>query len=94
MSITNEEIKHIAELARLELSQDEIEEFTHQFGNILLYMESLNQVDTENVLPMTHPIKMTNAFREDEVLSSIPIELALSNAPEKDEQAFIVPKVV
>ncbi|KPA12751.1 Glu-tRNAGln amidotransferase, C subunit [Candidatus Magnetomorum sp. HK-1] len=94
MAITNVEIQHIAELAKLELEPDEIEEFTNQFGNILSYIERLNQVDTDNILPMTHPIKMVNAFREDEVFSSIPTELALSNAPEKDEHSFIVPKVV
>jgi aspartyl-tRNA(Asn)/glutamyl-tRNA(Gln) amidotransferase subunit C len=94
MSITNKDIQHIAELARLNLATQEIETFTHQFGNILNYMERLNKIVTDNVLPMNHPSQMINAFRDDRVGPSISTEKALSNAPEKDENAFIVPKVV
>jgi aspartyl-tRNA(Asn)/glutamyl-tRNA(Gln) amidotransferase subunit C len=94
MGITKEDILHIAELARLELKPGEIEMFTTQFGNILSYMERLDQVPTDDILPMSHPIEMVNAFRKDEMVSSISAETALSNAPEKDENAFIVPKIV
>jgi len=94
MPITNKDIQHIAELARLHLATEEIETFTHQFGDILSYMERLNQVRTDNVSPMSHPSQMINAFRDDIVMQSISTENALSNAPENDENAFIVPKVV
>ncbi|MBF0450694.1 MAG: Asp-tRNA(Asn)/Glu-tRNA(Gln) amidotransferase subunit GatC [Candidatus Magnetomorum sp.] len=94
MPITKEDIQHIAKLARLELEPQEIDDFTCQFGNILSYIERLDQVNTDNILPMSHPIHMVNAFREDSILPSIPTEVALSNAPEKDEHAFIVPKIV
>jgi len=94
MAITNKDIQHIAELARLNLATEEIEKFTNQFDNILNYMDRLNQVDTNHVSPMSHPSEMINAFRDDIVVPSIPTETALSNAPERDENAFIVPKVV
>jgi aspartyl-tRNA(Asn)/glutamyl-tRNA(Gln) amidotransferase subunit C len=94
MQITKKDIQHIAELARLNLATEEIEAFTHQFGNILSYMEILNKVDTDNVSPMSHPSQTINAFRDDIVMPSISTEKALSNAPERDENAFIVPKVV
>jgi aspartyl-tRNA(Asn)/glutamyl-tRNA(Gln) amidotransferase subunit C len=94
MPITNKDIQHIAELARLNLETEEIETFTHQFGNILSYMERLNKVETDNVSPMSHPSQMINAFRDDKVVQSISTQKALSNAPERDENAFIVPKIV
>jgi aspartyl-tRNA(Asn)/glutamyl-tRNA(Gln) amidotransferase subunit C len=94
MPITKKDIQHIAELARLNLANEEIEAFTHQFGNILSYMERLNHVDTDNVSPMSHPSQMINAFRDDIVMPSISNENALANAPESDENAFIVPKIV
>jgi len=94
MPITKKDIRHIAELARLKLADEEIDTFTNQFGNILSYIERLNRVDTENIAPMSHPSQMINAFRDDIVVPSIPTERALSNAPERDENAFIVPKVV
>ncbi|ETR73764.1 MAG: Aspartyl/glutamyl-tRNA(Asn/Gln) amidotransferase subunit C [Candidatus Magnetoglobus multicellularis str. Araruama] len=94
MAITKKDILHIAELARLNLATDEIETFTNQFGDILSYMERLNQVNTDEVPPLSHPGQMINAFREDLVMQSIPTQLALSNAPNCDESAFIVPKVV
>jgi len=94
MPITNQDIQHIAQLARLHLETKEIETFTHQFGNILSYMERLNKVETESVAPMSHPSQMINAFRDDNVVPSISTEKALSNAPERNENAFIVPKIV
>jgi aspartyl-tRNA(Asn)/glutamyl-tRNA(Gln) amidotransferase subunit C len=94
MQITSKDIQHIAELSRLNLANEEIETFTHQFGDILSYMEILNKVDTDNVSPMSHPSQMINAFRDDNVVSSVSTETALSNAPERDESTFIVPKIV
>jgi len=94
MPITNKDIEHIAELSRLNLANEEIETFTNQFGDILSYMEILNKVDTHNVSPMSHPSQMVNAFRDDIVVPSVSTETALTNAPERDENTFIVPKVV
>jgi len=94
MSIKTSDIQHIADLARLKIEPNEIETFTSQFSEILAYMETLSEVDTENIPPMSHPGKMVNAFREDKELESIPLDEALSNAPACDEYSFIVPKVV
>ena len=67
MKITKEEVEHVAHLARLELDDTAIERFADQIGNILAYVDKLKQVDTEGIVPTSHAITLTNAFREDEV---------------------------
>ena len=94
MSVTLKDVKHIAELARLEFSGEELESFTHQLNQILEYVEKLNELDTENVEPLSHPVEGINAFREDELKPSINREEALKNAPDRDEEFFRVPKVI
>jgi aspartyl-tRNA(Asn)/glutamyl-tRNA(Gln) amidotransferase subunit C len=94
MSITRKDVEHIAELARLTFNEDELENFTHQLNQILDYMEKLNELDTENVEPLSHPVEGSNVFREDELKPSILTYEALKNAPNKDEQFFKVPKVI
>ncbi len=94
MKITREDIVHVADLARLDLNEDAIKKFSDQIGMILEYVEKLNQVNTEGVSPTTHAILLTNAFREDEEHQHIDIEDALTNAPEKEDGQFIVPKIV
>lgn len=94
MAVSKKEVEHIAELARLELSEQEIESYTTQLNKILEYMDKLRELDTENVIPLSHPIEGTNVFREDEVKPSIDREEALKNAPSKDEEFFKVPKVI
>lgn len=87
-------MRHVAHLARLELSENDEIRMTEQMNNILDYMDTLNQVDTSNVPPTTHAIQNKNVFRPDEVLNSLPREAALSNAPETDSASFLVPKVI
>lgn len=94
MPVTLKDAKHIAELARLEFSGEELESFTHQLNQILEYVEKLNELDTENVEPLSHPVEGNNAFREDELKPSINREEALKNAPDRDEEFFRVPKVI
>ena len=94
MPVTLKDVKHIAELARLEFSGEELESFTHQLNQILEYVEKLNELDTENVEPLSHPVEGNNAFREDELKPSINREEALKNAPDRDEEFFRVPKVI
>jgi len=94
VSVTLKDVKHIAELARLEFSGEELESFTHQLNQILEYVEKLNELDTENVEPLSHPVEGNNAFREDELKPSINREEALKNAPDRDEEFFRVPKVI
>lgn len=94
MAVTKKEVEKIAELARLKFSEDELENFTPQMNEILSYMDKLNELDTENVKPLSHPVEQSNVFREDAMKTSIPIDEALKNAPSKDENHFKVPKVI
>jgi aspartyl-tRNA(Asn)/glutamyl-tRNA(Gln) amidotransferase subunit C len=94
MPVTKKDVEKIAELARLKFTDEELENFTPQMNEILSYMDKLNELGTENVKPLSHPVEQTNVFREDELKSSISTEDALKNAPDKNEQHFKVPKVI
>lgn len=94
MSVTIQEVEHIARLAKLEFSDEEKEKLTHQMNQILQHMEKLNELDTSLVEPLSHVIELQNVFREDSVKPSIPTEEALKNAPDKTDEYFKVPKVI
>lgn len=94
MKITKEEVLYVARLARLDLDADSIDKFAGQIDEILGYIEKLNQVDTEGIIPTSHAISLTNAFREDEQRQHLDRDRALANAPESEEGSFVVPKVV
>jgi len=94
MKITREEVENVAMLARLDLSEEEKDLFTGQMDAILAYVEKLNELDTSGVIPTAHAVPMENAFRDDLVTPSIGVENALSNAPDRVEGFFRVPKVI
>ncbi len=94
MAITKQEVAHVANLARLDLDDESLEMFAAQIDKILEYIDILNSVDTKGVPPTSHAISMTNVFREDTASEDFDREKVLSNAPEKDEENFLVPKVV
>ncbi len=94
MSVTMNDVEHIAELARLEFSEDEKEKLTSQLNSILAYMEQLNKLDTGAIEPLSHVIELSNVFREDAVKPGLATEDALKNAPAKTEKFFKVPKVI
>ena len=94
MKITKEEVLYVARLARLDLDADSIDKFAGQIDEILGYIEKLSQVDTEGIIPTSHAISLTNAFREDEQRQHLDRDRALGNAPESEEGCFLVPKVV
>jgi aspartyl-tRNA(Asn)/glutamyl-tRNA(Gln) amidotransferase subunit C len=94
MSITKKQVEHVCLLARLKLKDQEKEEFTHQLNNILNYVAKINELDTENIPPTSHPLALTNVMREDEVQNSLPIAEVLANAPDKEKDQFKVPKVI
>ena len=94
MSVSIAEVERIARLALLELSSEEKEKFTKQLNLILEYMEQLNQLDTSDVEPISHPLGLTNVFREDKVRPSLPVDEALKNAPDRSGDYFRVPKVI
>ncbi len=91
--ISREDVEHIAWLARLELTEEEIEKFTKQLGQILEHAGKIKEVDTRNIKPTSHPWPLKNVFREDVPRESIPLEKALKNAPQKESGAFMVPKI-
>lgn len=94
MKIPLKEVNHIAELARLKLTEDELLLFTKQLNNILDYMEKLNKVDTKGIKPTSHVLHIINALREDIVEESLIKKEAMHNAPKKDGDFFWVPKVI
>ena len=94
IKISQDEVTHVAHLARLEFGEEEKEKFTSQLNDILRYMDKLGEVDTTGVEPMTHAIAQKNAFREDAVGESLPPEVSLANAPESRGGCFQVPKVI
>ena len=94
IKISQDEVTHVAHLARLEFGEEEKEKFTSQLNDILRYMDKLGEVDTTGVEPMTHAIAQKNACRMDVVGASLPPELSLANAPESRGGCFQVPKVI
>ena len=92
--LTEEQVRHVAKLARLKCSEEEIKEFTAQLGSILEYIAQLEEVDTESVEPLAHCLPVHNVFREDEVGLSLSNDEALNNAPQRDGEFFAVPKVL
>ena len=93
MKISHEEVRHVAQLARLNLDDATVEKYAEQIGQILEYIDKLNEVDT-NGKKLASAVQIVNAFREDEVEPSLPIEKVLANAPQASANEFIVPKVV
>lgn len=94
MSVTKQDVEHVATLARLSFSGAEKAVLTHQLNEILDYMEQLNTLDTTNVEPLSHVIELDNVFREDIVKPGVSQEEALKNAPAKSRAFFKVPKVI
>lgn len=94
MKITSEEILHVANLARLHMSQEEVGPMARHLEDILTYVAKLNELDTEGVIPTTHAISIVNAFREDEVRPSLDREKALDNGPQQNGEFFVVPRVI
>jgi aspartyl-tRNA(Asn)/glutamyl-tRNA(Gln) amidotransferase subunit C len=94
MAVTIENVKYIANLAHLKFDDEELESFTHQFNEILVFFEKLNELNTDNVQPLSHPVENKNVFREDVLIPSIAREDALKNSPDKTDDFFKVPKVI
>ena len=94
MKITVETVEYVANLARLNLSDEEKSRLADEMGGILDYMDKLNSLDTAGTKPMEHVEPVSNVFREDIVLESFDREAILANAPDKENGAFRVPKIV
>jgi aspartyl-tRNA(Asn)/glutamyl-tRNA(Gln) amidotransferase subunit C len=94
VKITVEDVEHVANLARLQLTDEEKSSYATQLSAILEYFDKLSEVDTAQVAPMSHPIDLENVFRGDQAGESMPPEAVLSNAPEQAEGCFQVPVVL
>lgn len=94
MSVTIKDVQKIAELAKLKFNDKELENFTNQMNEILKYMDKLNELNTDSVEPLSHPLDSVNVFREDILKKSVSTEDALKNSPVPDEKYFKVPKVI
>ena len=94
MILSRKEVEHVALLARLELTEEEKEAYTHQLNAILDFMRQLDELDTSGVEPMAHVLPLVNVMREDEVRPGLSREEALAGAPDADQGQFRVPKIV
>lgn len=94
MLILKEDICRAAGLARLKLTTEELEKLCRDLAQIIAYIDQIQTVDTDGIIPRSQFIKAENVFREDKIKPSLPKTETLSNAPEKDKDYFRVPKVI
>lgn len=94
MSLTREEVLKVAKLSRLELKEEEIEKIEVDLNDIFKYIDELNEVETENITPLTQINREITQFRKDQVKPSLTQEEAMKNSPEVAEGMLVVPKVV
>ena len=93
-TITTEEVKHVATLARLEFNEEDIQQFAHQLARIIDYIGKLNELDTTDVPPTSHVLPIRNVVKPDVAKSSYPRDDVLEGAPSAEEGYFEVPKVI
>lgn len=93
MSLSPDDIRHVARLARLELADAAVPAVRDQLAGILGYVDRLRELDTAGVEPLAHPFPVRNAFRDDEPRPSLPVDDALANAPKRAGDTFAVPAV-
>lgn len=94
MSVSKDDVHYVANLARLQLIDEEAEGLTEDMNNILGYIDTLNEVDTSGVKPLEHVTELTSSLRKDEAKKPLDHEEALKNAPDADSDFFRVPRVI
>lgn len=94
MSLSREQVEKVSLLARLQLTEAELELMTAQLGQIVEYVDQLAELNTDNVAPLSHPLEIQNAFREDELQPSFDRAAMLANAPHADGECYLVPAVL
>lgn len=94
MSLSRSEVEKVSLLARLSLSEDELDRLSRQLSGVLEYIALLGEVDTTDVAPLAHPLELQNVFRDDCPRESLPREQALANAPAHDGECYLVPAVL
>ena len=94
MSVSEKEVRYVADLARLQLSEEEVQSLSKDMNDILGYMDLLNELDTSEVEPLEHVIELNSRLREDVAKTPLSHDAALKNAPDADSDYFRVPKVI
>lgn len=94
MKITSETVQYVAALAKLSVTEEEKQKVALDLDRILDYIETMNELDTEGVEPMSHVLPIKNVFREDEVTNGNDRDQLLQNAPKQKDGCFAVPKTV
>jgi aspartyl-tRNA(Asn)/glutamyl-tRNA(Gln) amidotransferase subunit C len=94
VALTPDQVRWVAHLARLELGPADLEVMTRQLSAVVDYVNQLQQLDTEGVEPLAHPLPVQNVFREDEATPSLPVGDALANAPARRGDYYAVPAVL
>ncbi|MBI5419286.1 MAG: Asp-tRNA(Asn)/Glu-tRNA(Gln) amidotransferase subunit GatC [Deltaproteobacteria bacterium] len=94
MAITREEVLHVARLARLALSEGEVDRLKDQLGNILDYIRQIDSLDTRDIVPTSHAVEMGTPFRDDAVHPFGDKEAILGNAPDRQDDFFRVPRII
>ncbi|MFO0971974.1 MAG: Asp-tRNA(Asn)/Glu-tRNA(Gln) amidotransferase subunit GatC [Phycisphaerae bacterium] len=92
--IDEQVVRHIARLARLELSDAEVARYTRELAEVVAYMDQLSTIDTAEVVPTAHPLEVSNVWRDDEPRTPLGAAAALSNAPRAESGYFALPKVL
>jgi aspartyl-tRNA(Asn)/glutamyl-tRNA(Gln) amidotransferase subunit C len=92
--ISKEEVKHVANLARLAITEEETEMFTNQLDAIITFAEQLNELDTTGVEPTTHVLEMKNILREDKAEKGLPVKDVVKNAPDHKDGYIRVPSIL
>jgi aspartyl-tRNA(Asn)/glutamyl-tRNA(Gln) amidotransferase subunit C len=94
MGLTRADVKKIATLARLSISDEEAESLASQLGQVVAYVEQLGEINTDDVEPMAHAIEQVNVLADDEARDSCPRDEMLQNAPSRDDECYRVPPVL
>ena len=92
--ISREEVRHVARLARLHLTDEEAERMREQLDTILAYIDKLRELDVEDVEPTAHAVPLVNVMRDDVLVPCLPQEQALANAPDRAGEFFRVPRII
>jgi len=93
MAISEEQVRYVANLARLQLTDEQVATLTTELSSILDHVGTISELDLESVQPTAHALAVTNRVRSDEAKPSLPREAALRNAPEQRDGAFVIPKI-
>ena len=94
MELSRDDVRKVAALARLKVTENELDSLADDLRAIIGYVEVLNEVDTTGIAPMVHAVELQNVLRPDDIVESLPRSAALSNAPRTDGEYFLVPAII